>query len=54
MEYILNISFKDKPECKYCMLSFSQMDGKVKCAGLANRPKCPEDGARKDCPLTKK
>lgn len=55
MRYILEFYFTDKPECRTCRLEFSKMgfddETHEHCAGLGNRPKCPEKGCRKDCPL---
>lgn len=55
MKYILECDFTDKPVCDKCMLSFSKMssegESKNYCAALGIRPKCPDEGCRKDCPL---
>jgi len=56
MDYYLKCSFKGKPECKKCILSWSRglgLDGEsvIACHGLTNRPKCPDAGCHKDCPL---
>lgn len=52
MEKYLKLSFDDKKgaNCVHCMISFSKGE-KYHCAGLGNRPICPEEGNRKDCPL---
>lgn len=52
MEKALLLSFDDKKgvECERCVLSFSKGE-RYHCAALGNRPFCPEDGCRKDCPL---
>ena len=56
MEYILKLSFKDKPECARCMLCSSKgqdLRGEtvMACFALGIKPKCPEEGCRSDCPL---
>jgi hypothetical protein len=56
MKYILELNFKDKPECNCCMLGRSKglnSDGEtvMACYGLINIPKCVDSGCRKDCPL---
>lgn len=56
--YVLECYFKDKPECQKCMLRGTKglnLDGEtvIACFGLGSRPKCPEEGCRKDCPLKK-
>jgi hypothetical protein len=57
MKYVLELEFKDKPECINCMLgryTGKNLDGEsiLKCQAIGNAPKCPEDGGyRKDCPL---
>lgn len=53
MKYILEEEFRDKPDCKRCMLgsSIGTVDGKMLCMALGIRPICPEEGCRKDCPL---
>lgn len=56
MKYILELHFKNKPECNCCMLRRSKglnFDGEtvMACYGLANLPKCVDDGCREDCPL---
>ena len=43
-------------ECSHCMLSGTKgldLNGEsvTACFGLGLRPKCPEEGCRKDCPL---
>lgn len=42
-------------ECERCMLSFMRQaikgETRLHCAGLGQRPICPEEGCRKDCPL---
>ena len=52
MKAIYEISFDDKRgiECERCMLSISKGEKNI-CSALGNRPVCPEDGCRKDCPL---
>jgi len=51
-------TFDDKKgvECSHCMLSGTKGtdingDTVIACFGLGLRPKCPECGCRKDCPL---
>lgn len=56
VRYIYECEFRESPECSMCMLSGSKglnIDGEtvMVCYGLGNRPKCPEEGCRKDCPL---
>lgn len=56
MKYILKLEFKHKPECNKCRLYGAKgqdLDGNtvMACYGLGIRPKCPEEGCRKDCPL---
>lgn len=56
MKYIYECHFTDKPECSKCMLSRpsgKDLEGEnvVGCSALSSMPKCPEEGARKDCPL---
>lgn len=48
----LKISFDNVKgrNCEQCMLSFSKGEHNH-CAALGNRPLCPEEGCRKDCPL---
>lgn len=58
MKYILELQFKDKPECSLCMLSGIKgldLDGEsvICCFALGNRPKCPDVGCLKNCPLKK-
>jgi hypothetical protein len=58
MEYIFKLGFLDKPKCSNCMLSGVKgldLNGEtvMACYGLGIRPKCPEEGCRKDCPLIK-
>ena len=52
MEMTLTLSFNDSKgvTCEYCMLSVSKGE-KSHCAALGNRPICPTEGCRKDCPL---
>ena len=52
MKAKLMLSFDDSKgiNCEHCMLSFSKGE-KYHCAALGNRPICPEEGKRKDCPL---
>jgi len=56
MKVVLNLSFNSEKgiECNYCMLSTTgySVKGEHKiCTALGLRPKCPEKGNRKDCPL---
>ena len=57
MKAIFKLEFDDNKgiECDRCMLSFSKMNinGETDshCSALGIRPKCPEYGNRKDCPL---
>lgn len=56
MKYIYKIEFEGVRTCKKCMLSGSKgqdLNGEtvMACYGLGLRPKCPEEGCRKDCPL---
>lgn len=58
MKYVLECHFKDEPECARCMLRSSKgldLRGEtvMACHGLGIRPKCPEEGCRRDCPLVK-
>lgn len=54
-KYVLNLYFADKPNCEICMLSFGKIghNGETQqhCAALGQRPICPNEGCRKDCPL---
>lgn len=56
MKTIFIQEFNNKIECNRCMLSFSKMnfngETELYCSALGIRPKCAEDGNRKDCPLT--
>lgn len=47
---VYKCSFYDDIECSHCMLSFSKGE-RYHCAALGNRPICPDDGKRSDCPL---
>jgi len=58
MKVVFEQEFDDKKgiECNRCMLSFSKMNNikgetEMHCSALGVRPKCTEDGNRKDCPL---
>jgi len=56
MKYVLETNFRDKPVCSSCMLCGTKgldLNGEtvLACFGLGIRPKCPEEGCRKDCPL---
>lgn len=56
MNYKLEFSFKDKPECINCMLGRyikKDLDGNsiMCCCALGSTPKCPDEGCRNDCPL---
>lgn len=56
MKYILNLNFKDIPECINCMLCRNKgldLNGEtVKgCSAIGIMPKCPEEGCLKTCPL---
>ncbi|KEZ85568.1 hypothetical protein IO99_13820 [Clostridium sulfidigenes] len=56
MRYVFELSFIEKPKCSSCMLCGVKgldLNGEsvIACFGLGNRPKCPEEGCRKDCPL---
>jgi len=58
LKYILELNFNEKPKCSKCMLSGIKgldLDGEsvIACFALGNRPKCPEEGKRKDCPLVR-
>jgi hypothetical protein len=44
--YVCEFDDKKGVECSMCMLETTG-----KCIALGNRPKCPEEGKRKDCPL---
>lgn len=46
MKYIYECEFFSEPKCKKCMLSEHGH-----CIALGQRPRCPEDGSRSDCPL---
>lgn len=52
MEKYLKLSFNDERgvSCEYCILSFCKGE-RNHCAALGNRPICPEEGYRYDCPL---
>lgn len=52
MDRYLKLSFDNVKgrNCEHCMLSFSKGEHSH-CAALGNRPICPEDGCRNDCPL---
>jgi hypothetical protein len=50
MRYVLELSFKNEPECSKCTLS---TDDDYRCAGRDSRPACPENGRHEDCPLQK-
>lgn len=52
MDRYLKLSFDNVKgrNCEYCMLSFSKEE-RNHCAALGNRPICPEEGCREDCPL---
>lgn len=52
MDRYLKLSFDDVKgrNCEHCMLCFSKGESNH-CAALGNRPLCPEEGCRKDCPL---
>jgi len=53
-KYFLEFRFRGDPECERCMMGVSK-DGAEEsisiCAALGSRPKCTEEGCRKDCPL---
>jgi len=56
MKYVLELNFTDNPKCSSCMLSGTKglnLAGEtvIACFALGIRPKCPEEGRRKDCPL---
>lgn len=58
MKTNLVLEFNDEKgiECSRCMLSGTKglnLDGEtvIACYGLVKRPKCQEEGHRKDCPL---
>lgn len=58
MQMALLLAFNDEKgvECNRCMLSGVKglnLNGEtvIACFALGIRPKCPEDGCRKDCPL---
>lgn len=56
MALLLNFNDEKGVECSRCMLSGVKgldLNGETvnACFGLGIRPKCPEDGCRKDCPL---
>lgn len=52
MKAILTLAFDDTKgiECEMCMLSVGKGERYI-CSALGNRPTCPEEGCRKDCPL---
>lgn len=52
MEAVLKLSFSDEKgiNCCACMLSFSRGE-RYHCAAIGQRPICPEEGRRRDCPL---
>lgn len=56
MKYKLVVLFKDKPKCDKCMLScnsynFITDENTRYCTATGDRPKCPNEGSRNDCPL---
>lgn len=53
MKAILYLSFDDVKgiNCEHCMLSSVLSGYRNKCMALGNRPLCPEEGCRRDCPL---
>ena len=56
MKYKLKLQFKESPECCRCMLCGIKgldLNGESveACFGLSQRPKCPEEGCRINCPL---
>lgn len=56
MKYKLELNFKGKPECSSCILCGvkglnSEGESVMACFALSIRPKCPDEGCRKDCPL---
>jgi hypothetical protein len=56
MKYVFEANFKDTPVCTSCMLSGtkglnSEGETVIACFALGIRPKCPEEGCRRDCPL---
>lgn len=52
MDRYLKISFDNVKgrNCEQCMLRFSESENNH-CVALKDRPMCPEEGCRKDCPL---
>ena len=55
--YVLSAIFKDLPECKICILgryTARNLEGNsiMMCQGLPLPRTCPDEGCRKDCPLT--
>lgn len=56
MKYVYELNFTDTPECERCMLSGTKgldLNGEtvIACFALSLRPKCPDEGCRRDCPL---
>lgn len=50
MEYILKLSFQDKPNCMACLLSTTKNDNYI-CPAIGARPICPDEGCLRNCPL---
>lgn len=51
-KYVFECYFEDTPKCEWCMLSKNTGEHR-NCMALGIRPRCPEEGCRKDCPLKK-
>ena len=56
MKYILELQFKNKPECRMCMLNrptAKNLNGESieQCQAIGYTPRTPEEGCRDDCPL---
>lgn len=57
MKYVLELYFKEEPNCNNCMLSrytgsiYLGCEISIGCAGMAGMPNCVKEGYRRDCPL---
>lgn len=53
MHYVLMTSFKDKQECRTCIMKGLGKRDKAHnlCRAIKGNPKCMQIGARADCPL---
>ena len=53
MDYILELSFTDEPDCLSCVLSIPKYENYV-CPAIRGTPNCPGSGCLKNCPLKPK